>query len=215
MFKKNKIYLFINLLKFYEYFLKPFSNHLRFYFDLFLGLQLGLKSNEDWYSVTNEDVIKHGGSGLLAHKYSSSFYKLISTVYSDVEWTPWKFTRISRGYWNDINNQRKYLDWLGNFASYNFSQASGRTLGLQSKEHWYLVTNKDFIKHGGGALLRIQYEGSIYKLLSTVYSEVEWIPWKFSHVPRGFWNDINNQRKYLDWLGMFIDRILNSDHCKV
>ena len=26
------------------------------------------------------------------------------------------------------------------------------------------------------------------------------MPWKFQTTPRNFWNDISNQRKYIDWL---------------
>jgi hypothetical protein len=32
------------------------------------------------------------------------------------------------------------------------------------------------------------------------YPEHTWHPWRFRHVPRGYWNDVGNQRKYFDWL---------------
>ncbi len=33
-----------------------------------------------------------------------------------------------------------------------------------------------------------------------VYPEYDWIPWKFKQVPRGFWADEKNHRKFFDWL---------------
>ena len=32
-----------------------------------------------------------------------------------------------------------------------------------------------------------------------MYPEYEWLPWKFVRVPRGFWADTNNQKKFLNW----------------
>ena len=38
-------------------------------------------------------------------------------------------------------------------------------------------------------------------MLSQVYPDYEWLPWKFDTVPRNFWLDVNNQRKFLEWAG--------------
>jgi hypothetical protein len=37
-------------------------------------------------------------------------------------------------------------------------------------------------------------------LLSSVYPEYEWLPWRFETTPKYFWNDISNQRKFMEWL---------------
>jgi hypothetical protein len=37
-------------------------------------------------------------------------------------------------------------------------------------------------------------------LLKSVYSEHEWLEWEFKHVPKNWWKDVANQRKYLDWV---------------
>jgi hypothetical protein len=36
-------------------------------------------------------------------------------------------------------------------------------------------------------------------MLSAVYPEYNWLPWKFDRLPRNFWNEIANHRKFLDW----------------
>jgi hypothetical protein len=38
-------------------------------------------------------------------------------------------------------------------------------------------------------------------MLSTVYPEYEWLPWKFRKSPQNYWNDLKNQQKFMDWAG--------------
>src|SRR5690349_19875294 len=65
-----------------------------------------------------KDIIQYGGGGLLKEKYSNSVFKLISTIYSNQEWHPWKFAQIPQGYWDELSNQKKFLDWLGKMYYY-------------------------------------------------------------------------------------------------
>jgi hypothetical protein len=44
-----------------------------------------------------------------------------------------------------------------------------------------------------------KYKGSPLLLLSSVYPEYGWLPWKFASLPRKFWGDVKNQRKFIDW----------------
>ncbi len=41
----------------------------------------------------------------------------------------------------------------------------------------------------------------LLKFLSSVHPKHEWLPWKFQHepVPKGFWGDLSNQRKFIEW----------------
>ncbi len=68
-----------------------------------------------------------GGGGLLALNYKSSPYLLISTIFPEYEWLPWKFNQTPNGFWNDLNNQRQYVNW------------KGRQLGIINLEDWYKV----------------------------------------------------------------------------
>lgn len=69
-----------------------------------------------------------------------------------------------------MKNQKKYLDWLG------------ETLGYKSQNDWYELSQDIVDQNYGAGLLHLKYDGSPVTLLSTVYSELEWIPWKFEHV---------------------------------
>ena len=53
----------------------------------------------------------------------------------------------------------------------------------------------------GGYGLLYQNNISLYKVLSTLYPEYEWLPWKFESCPKHFWTDVKNQRKFLEWAG--------------
>ena len=74
-----------------------------------------------------QDFFKLGGEGLLK-QCGSSPYKLLSTVYPDYDWLPWKFDRCVSYYWDDIKNQRKFMDW------------AGKELGIKEKSDWFKVT---------------------------------------------------------------------------
>jgi hypothetical protein len=43
------------------------------------------------------------------------------------------------------------------------------------------------------------YNNSLSLLLKAVYSEYEWLPWKFAHTPHNYWDNQNNQRLFLNW----------------
>lgn len=51
----------------------------------------------------------------------------------------------------------------------------------------------------GGANLLAKYENSFSLLISSIYREWEWLPWKFGVLPKSYWDDLDNQKRYLDW----------------
>jgi hypothetical protein len=40
---------------------------------------------------------------------------------------PWRFSRIPNGYWDDLKNQRKFMDW------------AGEQLNIKDKSDWYKI----------------------------------------------------------------------------
>jgi hypothetical protein len=55
---------------------------------------------------------------------------MLTTVYPDLEWLPWKFDKCPRHYWEDLKNQRKFLNWLG------------KELNINNFEEWYKVNKQ-------------------------------------------------------------------------
>jgi hypothetical protein len=47
-------------------------------------------------------------------------------------------------------------------------------------------------------------------VLSTLYPEHNWLPWKFDRVPNRFWEDQINQRKFIEWLSAELNITDNS-----
>ena len=62
--------------------------------------------------------------------YGNSHIKLITTVYSDYKWLPWQFSSVSKGYWNDKQNQIEFMNWLFN------------KLNMKDMDDWYNVSWK-------------------------------------------------------------------------
>ncbi len=47
---------------------------------------------------------------------------------------------------------------------------------------------------------KVGVKDSLFEILSIAYPEQEWLPWKFQQsLPNGFWEDLANQRKFIDW----------------
>lgn len=108
-------------------------------------------------------------------------------ILPEYNWLPWQFSITPKGYWSDISNQKTYMNWLFNKLNY------------KTIEDWYNVTGQDIIGNHGGGLLE-KYKGSPIKLLSSVFPEYNWLPWKFHSIPKGFWEKDGNQMVYMKWL---------------
>ena len=96
--------------------------------------------------------------------------------------------KSSYGSWKDINSQKQFFD---SFAKEN---------GIVQAEDWYQVKISDVEKKGGSWILNKYYGGSLVKALATIYPNQIWQRWRFSRVPDGFWNQLENQKNYVNWI---------------
>jgi hypothetical protein len=69
-----------------------------------------------------------GGYSLL-NRYDS-LSQLISEMYPENTWLPWKHDRCPQNWWNDVKNQRKFMDW------------AAKELNVNEMSDWSKVTNK-------------------------------------------------------------------------
>ncbi len=67
--------------------------------------------------------------------------------------------QVPHGYWSELSNQRSLLNILAN--KWNISNLDG----------WYNISSTAFKQHDEARSLLYKYNGSISKLLSTVYPE--------------------------------------------
>lgn len=73
---------------------------------------------------------------------------------------------MSRDIWKDMNNQRRFMDWIG------------KELNVQNYQDWYKVKTSDILNRGGYSLLTNFYEGSLRKAILTIYPNENWDAWR-------------------------------------
>ncbi len=138
-----------------------------------LAKKLHISRPEDWYKVTSTTLKQYGATGLLK-KYNYSPSKLLINVYPEYllhistishsdnlvkyNWDIFNFTQLPSGYWNDISNQRSFLEGLA------------KKLHIDTKDDWYKITQATLNQHGGSGLLK-KYNFSLSKLLTRVFPE--------------------------------------------
>ena len=65
---------------------------------------------------------------------------------------------------------------------------------------WYKVRRRDVVAHGGSGLFKSHT--SLYEALSAVYPDYQWEYLNFvdsaSKIKNGFWDSLENQKKFLD-----------------
>src|SRR5690606_7523723 len=154
------------------------NQQTRQFFDWFAE-NLGIETQEEWYSLSRNQVIEAGGSALMS-KHDSTISAL-SAAYSEFEWYEWKVASVNAGFWSHRKNQRIFLDDVA------------AELGIEFQEDWYDVTRTQICHFADGLIL--QY-GSFSKAISSVYEEYIWYGWMFTQVHSGYWNQPENQRQF-------------------
>jgi hypothetical protein len=49
------------------------------------------------------------------------------------------------------------------------------------------------------------FAGDPMNALKTIYPDFDWKPWRFHYVPPGFWEDLKNHRKVIDYIEQVFD----------
>jgi hypothetical protein len=118
--------------------------------------------------------------------------------------------------WNDVANQQKFMDWVS------------KQLNITEMSDWYKILRKvrnynlshlinsqqDFVKIGANSILT-NFDNSPFHCLSSVYPDYNWLPWKFTQVPKNYWENVNNQKKFIDWAATQLNIKEMSDWYKV
>eukprot|EP01122_Echinamoeba_exundans_P016844 TRINITY_DN8668_c0_g1_i1.p1 TRINITY_DN8668_c0_g1~~TRINITY_DN8668_c0_g1_i1.p1 ORF type:complete len:358 (-),score=18.10 TRINITY_DN8668_c0_g1_i1:317-1390(-) len=159
----------------------------RAYFD-WLHKTLGLKSMEDWYQITMLQVRKHHRGPL--YMFDDSLHDALADSYPEHKFLPWRFTYVPHSFWNSLQNQRDFMDWIGN------------QLNIQQMKDWYSVSLEQMSKFRAERLIAVHGD-SLSATLRAVYPEHEWQEWMFeSRISKleFFKASIENQRRYVKWL---------------
>lgn len=140
-----------------------------------------------WYGLKQKHFSDTNGSGLLAGKYGQSPIKFLQSVFPTIDWLPWKMGMVPQGYWNNISNVRKYMDWLM------------KEMGYTSPEGFYKIRQDDFRKRKGIGL-QDKYGNRLLDILRDAYPEIYWLPWKFDKTTQNYFDDIKNQKHFIQYV---------------
>lgn len=127
-----------------------------------VGAQIGVKDGDltPWYFVDRPTLKRLGCVGLLTQCYGFSPYKMLSTVYPEHEWLPWKFTKIPARLRTDPETTKLALAYLE------------KTLPIRTPDEWYRVSRSDLDNLGVASV--ITTAGGLAKALTTHRSEINW-----------------------------------------
>jgi len=139
---------------------------------------------------------KRGGGGLL-RKYQGSYFQLIGDLFPECKWIPWKFKNVPHGFWSCPENRQLYFNWLQN------------ELQLKNEEEWYTLDFVTIKRHSGAALLRLYYNSSPSRFVSSFLHKLRL--WKFKRTPKGYWKEGNNTIHFLHYLSRIYNLATPSD----
>ena len=160
-----------NILKF----LKEFQN------------KFNLKTPEDWNKITSNDIIQAGGSRILSKK---SLFSLKTLICPEII----KFSNKSK------NNPKSKQFWENEKNIKNLLDDIKEKLNLKSPHDWKNVTKDNICSFGGSSLFS---RFSIYEVKCIAcpeYSNFYPPNRKFDQKPKGFWDNLNNIRNFLEFV---------------
>jgi len=163
--------------------------------------QLDLHTMDEWYSVTAASFKKLDSAFRLEMSWGGPFLSscdlvtrallafnkspsnLIMKAFPNHTWLAWKFSTVSRNFWKDLTNVRKYFEWL------KIQLAQNKKLAIDKLEDWYFVTHEMISKQRGPTLslsclerckltqcyagwtMLAYFNGSVSKALQAAYPE--------------------------------------------
>eukprot|EP01114_Cavostelium_apophysatum_P016027 TRINITY_DN4492_c0_g1_i1.p1 TRINITY_DN4492_c0_g1~~TRINITY_DN4492_c0_g1_i1.p1 ORF type:complete len:534 (-),score=111.87 TRINITY_DN4492_c0_g1_i1:429-2030(-) len=157
-----------------------------------IGAELGFKSLEDWYQVSQTEVTSLDGFQNFAPAIVATYGSLenaLKSAYSDYSWRDWRFIGTHDSHrWDEVRNKREFLEDLA------------KALNYQSWQDYYALDPVQVRRFGGSGLLT-RTDNSLYGLLSAALPDHPWRAWRFKHQSTlGFLSDKSKHRVYFDEL---------------
>eukprot|EP01114_Cavostelium_apophysatum_P017116 TRINITY_DN5009_c0_g1_i1.p1 TRINITY_DN5009_c0_g1~~TRINITY_DN5009_c0_g1_i1.p1 ORF type:complete len:369 (+),score=89.22 TRINITY_DN5009_c0_g1_i1:167-1273(+) len=151
-----------------------------------IAKRLGIEHWEDWYRVRHSEISEYGA---VLQNYGFSVKNALMSVYPHLPWKSWRFVSANN-VWKEPENRLDFCEYLY------------KELHLDKWEDWYQVSSEDLARFGGQGLLS-HFEGSIPKMLRSVYPSLDWKEYRFQHhrLEEGYWKKSDHQIAFLNDLG--------------
>lgn len=133
-----------------------------------IGTSIGASKADmtPWYNVTAGQLHRLGAASLLKHRYNNSMHAMLSKVYPEVSWEPWKFKFLPHNIGLNPDVLKACLEFVK------------KSLQIESLEGWYRVSSSQLSELGVSRIITVN--GGLYQALKAVWPEVEWDPTRFS-----------------------------------
>jgi len=116
----------------------------------------------------------------------------LSIIYPEVKWQYWRFSYLSKNFWEKEENVRDYFQWL-------FQQLQMNTL-----DDWYRISLHQIMKLG--PITSIKKYGGLPKVLSRLYPTHQWNIEKFYALPKA-----SQRMLKLKIQGIFPNSVIHED----
>jgi hypothetical protein len=101
----------------------------------------------------------------------------------------WVFGPVPKCFWEDRQNRRNYLLWLGH------------KLHFRRMRDWYRLQYEDMAEYSGITPACLYWFSSPHYAVKSCFPDYEWHEWLFVKVPDTFWRNAENRSRYMTWLG--------------
>ncbi len=146
------------------------------------GLKMGTRTSASSINSISDDC------GSITHRHPAFIYNETKPVQSELWIQPRMKRRQSRGFWDEVENQKKFMEGL--FVK----------LKMSDHQRWSSITTKTIRENGGSSILA-RYAGSASKLIRSVFPKHCWDQqtWR-KRTSKGFWDEISNQKRFMEKL---------------
>eukprot|EP00028_Trichosphaerium_sp_Am-I-7-wt_P002722 CAMPEP_0168530242 /NCGR_PEP_ID=MMETSP0405-20121227/14528_1 /TAXON_ID=498012 /ORGANISM="Trichosphaerium sp, Strain Am-I-7 wt" /LENGTH=432 /DNA_ID=CAMNT_0008554401 /DNA_START=122 /DNA_END=1417 /DNA_ORIENTATION=- len=129
---------------------KDIKNH-KYKFDQ-ISIELGLKTVEDWDSISHQDLQKAGAKTLMKHY--GSIPRALKSLYPQYEWLP---KRVPNRYWHIKENIQQFLEY------------AEEKLSITDPSMWYRVSHGQITGLGAGGIVKYYPQ-----ILNLIHPTVKW-----------------------------------------
>jgi hypothetical protein len=77
------------------------------------------------------------------------------------------------------------------------------------------VKPETVVSHRAGKVIMHTYAHSMYNMLSDIFPEYNWVPLKFAHTPRGYWDLDASGKQFLDTVAKVLNIQRTEDWLRV
>jgi hypothetical protein len=124
-----------------------------------LAEQLGIRAPEDWYAVTQHEFNANAGTQFLK-LYNGVSFEAVRAYIPSYPWKEWLFSRVPFHFWDQPENRRRYMRWLG------------KQLGFRKPADWRAIRQHHFLQNSGAGLVA-QYD-SYVDVLEEYLPGIDW-----------------------------------------